>query len=152
MGLRESIIKVIKEGYYGTMGAGILPVCPSTGRVLVGLRSEDVNEPHMWNLFGGKIESGEDVEEGARRELEEETGYYGNLRLVNACVYRKSNFEYHNFFGVVNEEFEPTLNWENDEAEWVTLEELKKLKNKHFGLKGLLQKSGNVLERLLNSY
>jgi 8-oxo-dGTP pyrophosphatase MutT (NUDIX family) len=139
--------------YWGSLGSGILPVCPATGRILVGFRSRHVLEPHTWGTFGGKLDIDEGVDEtikvAAMRELEEETAFTGHMDLVDAFIFRDGSFSYHNFFGVVEEEFTPTLNWENEDAVWYTLEELLELKGKHFGLASLLKNSLPVLEKIL---
>jgi 8-oxo-dGTP pyrophosphatase MutT (NUDIX family) len=155
-------IPLFERDYFGKVGAGILPICKSTGRVLIGLRSEDVNEPFTYGAFGGKVSDPDDEEadyEGeitpelilhtAKIELMQETGFDGDIELIKAYVFKSAEFEYHNFFGIVEEEFEPVLNWENDIAEWVTLSQLQALRPKHFGLKSLLLHSGNTLKKLL---
>ncbi|KAM9784971.1 oxidized purine nucleoside triphosphate hydrolase [Syngnathus typhle] len=43
------------------------------GRVLLGMKKRGFGAG-KWNGFGGKVQSGETVEEGARRELLEESG------------------------------------------------------------------------------
>jgi 8-oxo-dGTP pyrophosphatase MutT (NUDIX family) len=139
--------------YWGSLGTGILPVCPATGRILVGFRSDSVLEPHTWGTFGGKLDIDEGIDEtikeAAMRELEEETDFTGHMKLVNAYVFVDGTFSYHNFFGIVEHEFEPMLNWENDDAVWYTLDELKALKNKHFGLVALLENSLPLLKKIL---
>lgn len=47
-------------------------------------------------------------------------------------------FKYHNFIGIVDKEFETNPDWETERTEWMTLDELRALKNKHFGLESLL--------------
>lgn len=54
--------------------AGLLLV-DTRGYVLIQLRTQDAPaEPGVWGLVGGGVEAGESIEEGARRELLEETG------------------------------------------------------------------------------
>src|SRR5574340_1229843 len=54
--------------------AGLLLV-DTRGYVLIQLRTRDAPaEPGVWGLVGGGVEAGESIEEGARRELLEETG------------------------------------------------------------------------------
>jgi hypothetical protein len=47
-------------------------------------------------------------------------------------------FQYFNFLGVVNDEFDAISNWETDHWEWVTFEELLELDPLHFGLEAVL--------------
>lgn len=44
-------------------------------QVVLGKRSEAVNNPNQWNFFGGHIDQGESAKQAAARELEEETTY-----------------------------------------------------------------------------
>ena len=144
---------VNEQNYWGSMAAGIMPVCSSTGRVLIAFRSAHVNEPHTWGTIGGKLDIDEGIdetiEEAALRELVEETEYDGDMDMRKAYVFTDGSFSYHNFFGVVSEEFEPQLNWETERFEWMTFRELKQLSPKHFGLSALLKNSGGELSALL---
>jgi 8-oxo-dGTP pyrophosphatase MutT (NUDIX family) len=133
---------ILEKIYWGKIGAGILPICIKTGRFLVGLRSDDVMEPNTWGIFGGKLDIDEGINEtikiAALRELEEETKFKGDIELIEGYVFKDENFSYHNFFGIVQYEFEPILNWENDDAIWINYDELMNLNNKHFGLEAFL--------------
>jgi 8-oxo-dGTP pyrophosphatase MutT (NUDIX family) len=145
----------IFESYWGTIGAGIVPFCKTTKRFLIGLRSAYVLEPHTWGGFGGKLDIDEGVdeaiEEAACRELEEETRYSGNIELIKGFVFKDTNFEYHNFIGIVDEEFRPILNWENDETKWLTYQELLNLPRKHFGLERFLKESEELFKEYAGS-
>lgn len=156
--LKDFILKIYKEKsktneakkpfyshdgnkYYGNFGAGVIPICTSTHRILLGYRGLEVNEPHTWGIFGGKLDDDEDASmltEVAVREFFEETRYNGELELIPAYVFKdeKHNFEYHTFIGLVPTEFEPRLNWENERAQWFTFDEiLNDLKyDLHFGI------------------
>jgi 8-oxo-dGTP pyrophosphatase MutT (NUDIX family) len=139
--------------YWGTAGAGVIPLAEDTGRFLVALRSAYVMEPHTWGTIGGKLDAVgggysddddavlEDPEDAALREFEEETGSELPVELIALYMFRDPavGFTYHNFLGIVPEEFEPEANWETDEWAWVTLPELLALEPKHFGLHALLQ-------------
>lgn len=94
-------------------GAGVILREPS-GRVLFLLRGSDCDEPHKWCWPGGTIESGETPEQAARRELREETGYDHTGAL--APLDKRDGFV--TFYGLVDEEFEPTLNEEHEDAHW----------------------------------
>lgn len=128
--------------YWGTAGAGILPLCVKTGRVMLALRSSQVMEPGTWALFGGKIEPGEAPEEAAVREFREETFYNGGFDLVQLFTFRdrESGFSYYNFLGLFKKEFSESAveeSWEADAARWMTLQQALKIRPKHFGLKAL---------------
>ena len=61
--------------------AGVLLI-NERGWILLQLRNAHGAYPHHWGSVGGKVEGGETVEEAARRELAEETGYVaGRLRF-----------------------------------------------------------------------
>ena len=149
----ESFVETEGRLFWGTIAAGVIPICTTTKRILVGLRSDEVEEPGTWGSFGGKLDIDEGIDETIKeavlRELEEETGYCGNIELVDAFVYKHGSFEYHNFFGLVSSEFEPELNWENESAEWFTYDELIVLSDKHFGLVSLLKNDGDLLKSFL---
>lgn len=141
------------ENFWGDMGAGVLPISKDTGRILIGLRSKYVNEPGEWGIFGGMVDDNDEIndpEKAAMRELEEETGNASEIIDIIKCVVFKSSgggFEYHNFLGIVKDEFEPDLDFETESAKWVTLEELVNHKDKHFGLEYLLQNSMDIIKK-----
>jgi hypothetical protein len=128
-----------KTGFWGKAGAGIMPLALSTGRILLPFRSRYVEQPHTWGgTWGGAIDSKEDPATAAKREFQEESNYYGNIKIIPLYVFEdsKSNFKYYNFLGLVPDEFDPQLNWETEDADWFTLDNLPS--PIHFGLKGIL--------------
>lgn len=135
--------------FWGDQGAGVLIICSKTERLLVAMRGEQVNEPNTWGIFGGKMDEGETPHEAAERELVEESGYTGKFELIPAYIYIApgNKFRYHNFIGIVEEEFQPEYDWETQYAEWMTLDELIKIEPKHFGLKKLLEKSMVLIKK-----
>lgn len=140
---------------WGSLGAGIIPFCENTQKFLIGHRSAYVLEPYTWGGFGGKLDIDEGIdetiEEAAKRELEEETGYGDEITLIKGFVFKERNFEYHNYIGIVKEEFIPRLNWENKDARWMTYEQLLRLSPKHFGLERFLQESKSIFENLVKA-
>lgn len=144
------------ETFWGNAGAGVLPICTSTGKILLGHRSPDVKEPNTWGAFGGKIDEDKGETEAdaigvAERELREETGYNGKVKLIPSYIYitPKRTFKYFNFISLVDEEFEPELSWETDEARWFTLDDLKHIDRKdyHFGLKLLFDHDLDTIKK-----
>lgn len=136
---RIKVIMRLNEGDDESKAAGAQIICKKTKRTLVGFRSKACEDGCKWNGFGGSIDikhgESESVKEAVIRELKEEIGYHGEIELLHEYKNKKgANFTYHNFIGLVPEEFTPKLNKEHTEAKWVTYDELKKLKDKHFGL------------------
>lgn len=61
--------------------------------LILGKRSDHVNNPGQWNFFGGHLDSGESAREAAAREFREETGFDvppGSLKkldVINGASY-----------------------------------------------------------------
>lgn len=114
-------------------GAGILPVCPPTGRALVLLRSEAVNHPLTWAAAGG----GDEPDDNGRpivtavREFTEETGHFPSDYVAPLASTRSPNGLFHLFISIESKEFRPVLNFENDAAMWLNFGELMALPDKH---------------------
>ena len=134
--------------FWGDAGAGILILCKTTGRILLAMRSEFVNEPKTWGIFGGKLDDpNESPLEAATRELVEESGYEGEFEVIPAYIFQNKDFTYHNFLGIVEKEFKPTTDWETEYTQWFDLKEFLSLHNKHFGLKALIKNSLNEIRK-----
>lgn len=128
-----------KTGYWGRRGAGCIVIARSTGRLLLALRSVDVVEPLTWGTWGGAVPVGASPEETVRQELWEETAYDGPIDLIPLHVFKddEHGFVYENFVAVVEDEFEPVLNWESAGFRWVR--EGHWPAPLHFGMKDLLR-------------
>lgn len=100
------------------LGAGATIMSRKTGRILLGLRSNGCESPGTWCNFGGGVEEGETPEQGCMREIWEEAGYDGPMELVHMHESKQPDFTYHNFVGLVDDEFEPVLNDEHTEYQW----------------------------------
>lgn len=107
--------------YWGRQGAGTLIFAEDTGRVLLLLRSEAVEDPGLWGIAGGRVE-GESLREAALCETEEELGPV-DIRVDEEPFHvwhaPEGTFSYYTFRAAVPTEFSPTLNWENDDFRWV---------------------------------
>ena len=96
----------------------------NTGRILI-LRRANEDYKGTWALISGGAEIGETPDETIKREIQEELGVnlnYDNLNYLNATKHPERTHYYYEVF--VNEEFEPTLNHENDAYMWINMSEL----------------------------
>lgn len=124
-------------GFWGSKGAGCIFLAKDTGKLLISHRSEAVQEPNTFGTWGGAIDSKEDPVEALKREIHEETGFTGNVEVEPLYVFKKGDFAYYNYLVIVDHEFKPKLDWENQGYIWCTLDTLPS--PLHFGLAGLLR-------------
>ncbi len=119
--------------------AGVLLVYG--GKVLLIYRGAAVVDPYVWCGAGGKVEPGETPEEAALREAQEEIGFGTEMEykvdLKDLYVYRSDKLVFHNFLGVIDKPFQPTLNWESDGYVWC--EWGKWPTEIHYGFKAILE-------------
>jgi len=123
------------DSFNGKEAAGALIVAKNTGRVLLLLRNEDSGEPSTWAGAGGKVEEGESIEQALQRELQEEIGVSG-IEVYPSYIFERENFTFHNFIGVVDEEFVPELNEEHSRYKWANVDNLPT--PLHFGFREFL--------------
>ena len=77
---------------------------------------------NLWGLVGGTNEKFETPWEGLKREIFEEIGSIEIKKTIplETFVSNDTNFLFHTYLCVVNEEFLPILNDEHDGYAWVT--------------------------------
>jgi 8-oxo-dGTP pyrophosphatase MutT (NUDIX family) len=142
-----------KKYYISNIGAGVLPISLKTKRILIAFRSGYVDTPNTWSTWGGSIDIDEENENQpnkiALREFREETGYDGEIKLIPSYIHKTLNnfFTYYNFIGLLDDEFTPQLDWENDYYRWVTFNELLEIEPKHYGLNLLLKNEINTIKK-----
>jgi 8-oxo-dGTP pyrophosphatase MutT (NUDIX family) len=156
------MILLIEEKAKTKMGAGILPVCKKTGRVLIQKRGKHIVYPNQWATFGGKAEEGETPEQAAIREFREESGFDGRIYdMTKVDTQEKESFVFHNFLAGVADEFPVnTIGKKTDaghievqDAMWVHLDDIPKIKGKiHYGLKRILNTKSKVLHSFVDKY
>jgi len=95
--------------------AGIVLYAEDTGRYGLQQRSNEINDPGLWAAWGGGREPGESLEQCATRELMEESGYTGTIKLKRIG----ENAKYVTFLGTIPHEFEPHANPEWQDYCWV---------------------------------
>jgi 8-oxo-dGTP pyrophosphatase MutT (NUDIX family) len=124
--MRDIIKKILKEERDMKHAAGTLLICENTGRFLLVKRGKIGSFPGTWATVGGGIEPSEKPLDAAERELHEETKIDSNkVRFEFFELQNKLNdTNFYFFLGYCNEEFECTLNDENDDWGWYTMETL----------------------------
>lgn len=109
------------------VGAGFGVMMLKKGKILLGKRHTDPekadSELHgegTWTMPGGKLEFGESFEEGAKREVREETGMI--LKEVNVICVNNDKNEYAHFItiGLFSEKFEgePSIMEPDEIVKW----------------------------------
>jgi len=136
------------QEYFGNKGAGALFLSKDTGRLLLLLRSIDVNESGTWNLVGGKIDEGENPKEAVKREIEEEVEYSGPCKITLIYTFRHRDFRYYNHLLIVPSEFTPKLNSEHSDSKWVEYGEWPK--PLHFGMADLIKHAGYQIKKVVD--
>lgn len=107
---------------WGRRAAGLL-MMRGDGRVLLVLRSQEVLDPGVWGIPGGRIEPGYEAEDAAVQEALEELGSLPVMKISRKRnVYKSGDFQYTTFLALVPEKaavaWQPVLNWENDDWGW----------------------------------
>lgn len=101
----------------------ILPIFGK--KVLILKRSQLASSfPDKWNFPGGKVEPGESILDGAKRELFEEAGIKAKeLKFVTSIEIKKAYLKV-SFYSVRLEDDLCKINEESSDFAWVTKEEL----------------------------
>lgn len=97
------------------IGAGLLAICPETGRFIMLKRREDIEYPGYWNLPGGNFDEEDKYPKiTAIREFKEETGYKGPIKISNKPidVYSNNHIDFYTYAAILPWEFVPDLKGE----------------------------------------
>jgi len=154
----------VREAYYDQQGfwagegggaSGVLPIARSTARLCFAWRSRNVHMGNSWGTLGGAVLKGMNPAQSAIEEMKEETGYSGSIDLKPAYIFSKGSFKYHNFVGIVPEEFEFAPegghSWETDNIEWFDYKQaIQQLNRAHPGLVALFQNSKDLIEGIVS--
>jgi 8-oxo-dGTP pyrophosphatase MutT (NUDIX family) len=104
--------------------SGALICAKNTQKFLLLQKAEGKHRGH-WGLVGGTNHNGETAWQGLCREIEEELGFYPDIKKtipLEKFVSNDSMFNFHTFFCVVPEEFIPTLSNEHNGWGWFNLD------------------------------
>jgi len=135
------------------IAAGIIPIHPQSGLIMMIQRGKDQSHPSEWSFFGGKFEE----EDGnpkvtAKREFKEESGldnikYYISSKPI--YVNNSNHLRFYNYIGVFTEQFTPDLERE-DEAQdygWFSLDKLPH--NMHPGAVEVFNEKMDVIKQVI---
>lgn len=116
--------------------AGILLFANDTGKILLGLRSQDSGNPGTWCILGGHLEGNENPKQAAEREFREETGLdIPLLQMKKIYKHDRGDRYYHNFVAYTPKQVTPSPSppWdeEHDDFKWVNPKELNNIDNLH---------------------
>jgi 8-oxo-dGTP pyrophosphatase MutT (NUDIX family) len=165
--IKESLLTEISKKKDLNFGAGIIPICKKTGRILMAQRGKKISNPNQWCNFGGGTEEGELPIDTAKREFREESGYKGKILNItpiftyNGSDYKKG-YKFYNFVAFVTEEFKPPIlrrktvdgDVEVQNAGWFSLDEILNFKHGKM-LKAvdiLFSKKEKEIRKLINKH
>jgi hypothetical protein len=70
--------------------------------------------------------------------------------MIPLSVFSKNSFRYYNFLAIIDEEFEPQLNWETQGYKWISLDNLPS--PLHFGLQWLILQDKDKIQTIIDEY
>ena len=123
--------------------SGALMYARNTNRFLFLHRAQGKHN-NMWGLVGGTNEGVETPWEGLQREIVEEIGDLPDIKKtipLETFVSNDTQFKFHTYLAIVDNEFIPSLNKEHDGYAWVSFG--KWPKSLHHGLRNTLQSKNN---------
>lgn len=137
------------------IAAGIIPIHPPSGRVMMIRRGMHQSCPNTWSFFGGGFEEEDgNPKETAKREFNEESGlnnikYYISSKPI--YVNDNNHLRFYNYIGVFTEQFVPDLEKENEAQDygWFTLDKLPH--NMHPGALELFQQKKYLIQEVIDS-
>ncbi|NBO17787.1 MAG: NUDIX hydrolase [Proteobacteria bacterium] len=102
--------------------AGVL-VFDSEGKMLIGLRGKVSRSPYTWAFPAGSIDPGESSMDAALRELREETGFQGTLKLEKLNTREDDKVVFTSYVAHVDKPFDINppahTQWENVQFKWI---------------------------------
>lgn len=132
-------------------GAGVICL-DKGGKILIGKRAEYITDGGQWGFPGGGIEKGERFVDAALRELEEETGYNGEFRIIDSITFSEGDKKYKTFILVIPH-LKPSIeaNEETEVFTWVSLDRIKEIEPRHWVVNRILN-SGEFDEERIDFY
>lgn len=138
------------------IAAGVLPICKSTGRIMLIRRGQHQSQPGTWASFGGKFEKGEDrnPKDTAIREFTEESGYKGKFKISSSPldVSETNHLVFYTYIGLFDTEFIPDLGPSEEASDygWFYLNEFPS--ELHQGVGSMFKQHKKTLENIICFY
>lgn len=104
--------------------AGVIYMTQDGDVLLLHRGRDEQNYAGHWALPGGKVEDGEDPEDGARRESLEEIGAQPERMKLLDRRKTPNGMAFHTFVAPVKDRFAPRLNGEHSGYTWASLDQL----------------------------
>ena len=106
---------------------GVLLICKKSNKFLLLKRSPRSTYPKTWAIVSGGIEKGEEVLEGVKRELLEETQIKSEGIKFEFFEHQDNLIPYFDFYvGYCDEEYDCILDGENTDWGWFSIDNLPK--------------------------
>jgi len=136
------------------IAAGIIPIHPQSGRIMMIRRGMHQSQPNTWSFFGGGFEEEDgNPKETAKREFSEESGlsnikYYISSKPI--YVNDNNHLRFYNYIGVFTDQFVPDLEKENEAQDygWFFLDSLPH--NMHPGAVELFQNKRELIQEVID--
>ena len=130
------------------MGAGILAIEKTEGKILLGRRSFKVEHPNCWSIFGGTFNKKDIIPKNtAIREFLEETKCKDKFFIQKTPFYicEDNHVKFYTHLGIFNSTFIPIINSEHLEFGWFEIDKMPD--NLHPGFQELMdQKHQDLLK------
>lgn len=106
---------------------GVLLICKETNRFMLLKRSKKSSYPKTWSIVSGGIDKGENMLEGIKRELREETQIDSDNIKFEFFEHQNQLIPYFDFYlGYCEKELECKLDHENTDWGWFSMDNLPK--------------------------
>jgi len=109
------------------IGAGILMIDASTGKVLLQRRCLKGDYPNTWSMFGGTYDKEDGhPKETAKREFEEETkiDIPYKISTIPIHAYSDNNITFYSYLGLIDSQFPVEIDEESLGYGWFSIDEL----------------------------